>query len=53
VAPFIATLLLAKYGIGAVAAYVAASCALTVFATLFLPETHRVALDSVAAKSAV
>jgi metabolite-proton symporter len=52
IAPFIATLLLAKYGIGAVAIYVAASCALTVFATLFLPETHRVALDSVAAKSA-
>jgi MFS transporter, MHS family, shikimate and dehydroshikimate transport protein len=52
VAPFIATLLLAKYGIGAVAAYVAASCALTVVATLFLPETHRIALDAVAAKSA-
>ena len=52
IAPFIATLLLAKYGIGAVAAYVAASCALTVIATLFLPETHRVALDSVTAKSA-
>ena len=49
VAPFIATVLLAKYGIGAVATYVAASCALTVFATLFLPETHRVELDKVAA----
>ena len=52
VAPFIATVLLAKYGIGAVAAYVAASCALTVVATLFLPETHRIALDTIAAKSA-
>jgi len=47
VAPFIATVLLAKYGVGAVAVYVAASCALTVVATLFLPETHRIALDSI------
>ena len=53
VAPFIATLLLAKYGIGAVAGYVAASCALTVFATFFLPETHRVQLDEVAATTQV
>jgi hypothetical protein len=45
VAPFIATLLLAKYGSGAVAAYVAACCAVTVIATWFLPETHRVRLD--------
>jgi len=52
VAPFIATVLLAKYGVGAVAAYVAASCGLTVVATLFLRETHRVALDTIAAKSA-
>jgi len=52
VAPFIATLLLAKYGIGAVAAYVAASCALTVFATLFLPETHRIQLDEATATRA-
>ena len=52
VAPFIATLLLAKYGVNAVASYVAASCALTVFATLFLRETHRVQLDSITAKSA-
>ena len=52
VAPFIATVLLAKYGVGAVAGYVAACCALTVVATLFLPETHRIALDSVAARSA-
>jgi len=52
VAPFIATVLLAKYGIGAVAAYVAASCALTVVATLFLPETHRVQLDSITGAAA-
>jgi len=51
VAPFIATVLLAKYGVGAVAIYVMASCALTLVATLFLPETHRIALDAVAAKS--
>jgi MFS family permease len=51
VAPFIATVLLAKYGVGAVAIYVMASCALTLAATLFLPETHRIALDAVAAKS--
>jgi len=43
-APFIATLLLARYGPYAVAAYMAASCALTVVATLFAPETHRKAL---------
>jgi hypothetical protein len=43
---------LAKYGIGAVAAYVAASCALTVFATLFLPETHRIQLDEATATQA-
>ncbi len=40
-APFIATLLLARYGSGAVAAYVAACCALTVVAAWFAPETHR------------
>jgi MHS family shikimate/dehydroshikimate transporter-like MFS transporter len=51
VAPFIATVLLAKYGVGAVAIYVMASCALTLVATVFLPETHRIALDAVAAKS--
>ena len=45
VAPFIATVLLAKYGWTAVAAYVVACCAVTVVATLFLPETHRVKLD--------
>jgi metabolite-proton symporter len=43
-APFIATLLLARHGVYAVAAYMAASCALTVVATLVAPETHRVKL---------
>jgi MFS transporter, MHS family, shikimate and dehydroshikimate transport protein len=38
-APFIATLLLARWGAYAVAAYMAASCALTIVATLFAPET--------------
>lgn len=40
-APFIATLLLAKYGPYAVAAYMAGSCLLTVVATLYAPETNR------------
>jgi MHS family shikimate/dehydroshikimate transporter-like MFS transporter len=40
-APFIATLLLAWQGPYAVAGYMAASCALSVVATLFAPETHR------------
>jgi hypothetical protein len=40
-APFIATLLLARYGPYAVAGYMAASCAISVVATLFAPETHR------------
>jgi MFS transporter, MHS family, shikimate and dehydroshikimate transport protein len=44
-APFIATLLLARYGADAVATYMAGSCALTVVATLAAPETHRVDLD--------
>ncbi len=39
-APFIATLLLAQHGAYAVAAYMAASCALTVVATLYAPETR-------------
>jgi MHS family shikimate/dehydroshikimate transporter-like MFS transporter len=47
IAPFIATLLLAQYGAGAVAAYIAGCCAVTVVATLFVPETHRVPLDRV------
>ena len=45
VAPFIATVLLARYGSGAVATYVVACCVVTVVATWFLPETHRVSLD--------
>ena len=40
-APFIATLLLARYGVWSVAGYMAASCALTVVATLYAPETHK------------
>ncbi|MEO8225345.1 MAG: MFS transporter, partial [Gammaproteobacteria bacterium] len=40
-APFIATLLLARYGAHAIAAYMAASCLLSVIATLFAPETVR------------
>ncbi len=43
-APFIATLLLARYGVGAVAAYMAASSAISVVGTWFAPETHRRAL---------
>jgi MFS family permease len=45
VAPFIATLLLARSGVWAVAGYMVACCAVTVIATLFLHETHRVRLD--------
>jgi len=44
-APVIATILLARYGVGAVAAYIAASCAITVVAAWFMPETHRVRLE--------
>jgi hypothetical protein len=40
-APLIATWLLDRHGRGAVGAYMAAACALTVVATLFAPETHR------------
>lgn len=43
-APYIATLLLAKQGAWAVATYMAASCVLSVVATLYAPETHRKAL---------
>jgi MHS family shikimate/dehydroshikimate transporter-like MFS transporter len=43
-APFIATLLLAKHGAYSVASYMAAACALSVVGTLFAPETHRVKL---------
>ena len=45
-APFIATLLVARYGSGAVAAYMVGCCALTATATWFAPETHRSALDA-------
>ena len=44
-APFIATLLLARYSVWAVAGYVAASCALTVVATVCAPETLEVELN--------
>ena len=44
-APFIATLLMAKHGAGAVAWYLVGSCALTLVATWFAPETHRVSLS--------
>jgi len=45
-APFVATLLVTRYGPGAVAGYVVACCAVTVGATLVAPETHRVNLDA-------
>jgi hypothetical protein len=41
VAPLIATWLLARQGSGAVAAYMALMCAITVVATWLAPETHR------------
>jgi MFS transporter, MHS family, shikimate and dehydroshikimate transport protein len=40
-APLVATWLLARHGAHAVGAYMAASCAITVVATVFAPETHR------------
>jgi len=43
-APYIATLLLARYGAWAIAAYMAGSCVLSIVATLFAPETHRARL---------
>jgi Na+/melibiose symporter-like transporter len=46
VAPFIATVLIAKYGSSAVAWYVVGCCAITVVATFFLTETHRKHLDA-------
>lgn len=46
-APFIATLLLARYGAWAVAGYMAGSCALTVVATLYAPETHKRELSAI------
>jgi MFS family permease len=47
IAPFIATLLLARYGSVAVAAYVAGCCVITVVAAWFAPETYRSTLDQV------
>lgn len=46
-APFIATLLLARHGAGAVAGYLVACCAITAVATWFAPETNLAALDEV------
>ncbi len=40
-APFVATLLMARGGANAVAWYLVGSCALTLVATWFAPETHR------------
>jgi MFS family permease len=40
-APFIATWLLARHGASAVAAYMALSCAISVVAAWFAPETYR------------
>jgi len=44
-APFIATLLLARYGANAVAGYLVVCCAITLIATWFAPETHRSSLS--------
>jgi hypothetical protein len=44
-APFIATLLMARYGSHAIGWYLVGSCALTLVAAWMAPETHRVALD--------
>jgi len=41
VAPLIATWLLARVGVGAVAGYMAAMCAITVVSVWLAPETHR------------
>jgi metabolite-proton symporter len=48
-APFVATLLLSRFGSTAVAAYMIACCTVTAVATWLAPETHRAALDAVAA----
>jgi len=45
-APFIATVLLARHGAGAVAGYLVVCCAITAVATWFAPETNLVALDT-------
>jgi MHS family shikimate/dehydroshikimate transporter-like MFS transporter len=52
-APFIATILLSRYGTGAVATYVVGCCLISVVATWFLPETHRVTLDDIVPSPAV
>lgn len=44
-APFVATLLLARSGANAVAWYMVGCCLITVIATWYAPETHRRALD--------
>ena len=44
-APFVATLLMARHGYRAVAGYLVGCCALTAVAAWFAPETHRVSLD--------
>jgi metabolite-proton symporter len=44
-APIIASLLMARSGSKAVAGYLAVCCAITLVATWFAPETHRVRLD--------
>jgi MFS family permease len=44
-APFIATLLMARHGSRAVAGYLIVCCAITLVATWLAPETHRVRLD--------
>jgi hypothetical protein len=47
IAPFVATLLFARYGSGAVASYMVACCVVSLVAAWFLPETHRANLDSI------
>ena len=49
-APFVATILLARHGSSAVAAYIVGCCAITVAATWFAPETHRVMLDGMGSR---
>ncbi len=50
-APFVATVLLSRFGSIAVAFYMIACCALTAIATWLAPETHRAALDAAAAEA--
>ena len=44
-APFLATLLVARYGIWSVAGYLVICCAITLVAAWLAPETHRVSLE--------